>query len=93
MLYPQPTGQKFVGDQIIRRRHGAHRQYGDLGIVRVASCQQEDAQAASLVAGGMELDGRAPFGDADTKSQGSLWRYWQRNGPPGAQMNHIPTRL
>ena len=51
-------------------RRGIDRQYGDLGIVRVAGRQEQDVGASLLVADCVEPGVPPAFGDADTMSHG-----------------------
>ena len=52
----------LVRDQVLRGWHGIDPEHGDLGIVRVSRCQEQDVGTALLVADSVELGVAAAFG-------------------------------
>ena len=81
---PQPVAQGFavialVGDEFGGGRHGFDTALGDLAIMDVSWCQEQDEGPAFRIADSVELGVSAPLGAADAMGQGPLF-------PPPAQL-------
>ena len=79
----QPVAQGFavialVGDEFGGGRHGFDTALGDLGIMDVSWCQEQDEGPAFRIADSVELGVAAPLGAADAMGQGPPF-------PPPAQ--------
>ena len=79
----QPVAQGFavialVGDEFGGGRHGFDTALGDLAIMDVSWCQEQDEGPAFRIADSVELGVAAPFGAADAMGQGPPF-------PPPAQ--------
>ena len=79
----QPVAQGFavialVGDEFGGGRHGFDTALGDLAIMDVSWCQEQDEGPAFRIADSVELGVAAPLGAADAMGQGPPF-------PPPAQ--------
>ena len=72
------NGPALVGDEFGGGRHGFDTALGDLAIMDVSWCQEQDEGPAFRIADSVELGVAAPLGAADAMGQGPPF-------PPPAQ--------
>ena len=89
-VFCQPVAQSFAvialvgdefGDEFGGGRHGFDTALGDLAIMDVSWCQEQDEGPAFRIADSVELGVAAPLGAADAMGQGPLFRRRRSDEP------------